>query len=1119
MLFLCTCRDSRAIQADLYAKGTAALAAKGYDPNILSVSGRDATLTGFVASEDIKADAESVIRGITGMRQVAVTNNLAVGDAPVPELAGVTNLAPTPDLVPQREPLLSVAVAAGTVTLSGLVGGGSRPQIIEAANQLYGEGNVVDNLEVAEDVAEAGWLSGALGLLPQVKNEVQEGTLEASSEGITLSGTAASEQAKAGLAVAAKNATGLEVNNRLEVAPPELKPATFAFNLTDGKAELSGTVPEATIAPAVEAASSAVGAENVINNLQAAPDVAAPAWGLGLFAALPALAKATPDLGVNVVDRNVTLTGTVPSAQVRESLAKQVQDAVGADVTVANQLQIAEQTPPQLRVKVTPDAVQLSGTVAQSTADKAVQVAGTVSATGSVVNRLTIGETTAQPAWLPRLIDNLPAFAKDVQEAELNVEGSNITLIGAVASDEQKTTAETNVRQAVGADPTIVNQLRVVVPVAQVQPALNLTVAENAVTLSGNVAQDTATQLEALTLPGVTLTSQLTTADNVAQPEWLPNVIGLIPAYSAEVEQAELDLKDNRITLSGTVPSDEKKTELAEAFSSAAGEGVEVVNTLQVEAAESVELRVTVENGVATVAGNLPAETAESVVASVDETPDTTVTNEIQAASNVAIPDWFGKVTNLLPAVTSEVKDADVAITSDTITLAGVVPSEEKKTELAASVSEAAGEGVEVVNNLVVETPAQAEPVQLRVQLQDGAATVTGNVPAAIAEQITEMVEVAPETASVSNEIEAAPNVAVPEWLPTVVETLPEATQDIENADVSIVADTITLAGLAPTEERKAQVAETVKQAAGADVRVINNLEVAPQTELQVKEENDAVTVAGNVSPEVAEQVTQAVTPTAASVETTVETAPNVYEPDWLPQVVETLPQVTSDVQDADVMIDGSTITLAGTVPSEEQKTAVAATVTEAAGEGVEVVNNLMVATEVVAAQPAEETTPDVAPMPEAEASPVEQPQAQAEESQAEPEPVAVAPTRNPDVRLEITGNTIRLTGSVPSPESVTAAAAPYDKETVENLLEPTTDVADAPWLPKLFEVAPKVAADLNRATLVLDDTTLTLQGTAPSVEQRDAIGKYVSDALSPEVTVINRLTVQVQIPNAGDGK
>jgi osmotically-inducible protein OsmY len=1049
LLFLCTCRDSRLIQTDLWNKGRLALEANGYDPNILSISGRDATLTGTVATEAIKTDAEAVVRSVNGIRQVAVQNNLAVAN--VPAVAETLDTAPVPALVPQRNPSLSVAVAAGTVTLSGLVAGGSKPQILEAATQLYGAGNVVDNLEVADDVAAPNWLAGALGLLPQVKNEVQEGRLEATSEGITLSGTAASEQAKAGLGVAAQGATGLAVQNNLAVATIDLKPASFAFRLADGKADLSGTVPEATLTSAVEAASRAVGAENVVNNLQVAADVAEPSWGLGLFSALPTLVNTTPNLGINVVNNNVTLTGTVSSPETRESLARQVQDVVGAEITVTNELEVA--TPPQLRVNISPDAVQLSGTVSQTSADAVVQAAGTISSTGSVVNQLTVGENIAQPSWLPALLEQLPTLATDVQEAELSVQGNTITLLGAVPSNEQKTTVENNIRQAVGEEPMLVNQLRVVAPIAEVQPALSVGFAEDAATLSGNVAQVTAEQItEAFTtLPDVALSNQLTTAENVAQPEWLPNVIGLIPGYKTDVQEAKLDIKDNRVTLGGVVLSEEKKTELGTAFTEAAGEGVTVVNNLQIEAAEPVALSVTMENGVVQLAGNVPADIAESIADTVDNASDAGINNEIQAASSVAVPDWLPSIVNLLPTVTTEVKDADVTIEGNTITLGGTVETQEQKTELANSVSEAAGETVEVVNNLTVETPTPSEPVQLRVQIQDGVATLGGNVPETTATQLSEAVTSAPDAPSITDEIEAVPNVQVPTWLPDVVASLPEVTSDVEDADINIVADTITLSGVAPTEERKAEIAETVKQAAGADVNVVNNLTVVPET--------------------VAE------TPVADTTET------STPEPEGNAQTPQT--EVSSG--------------------QEEPVTQVGESATEDVAGSAETAQTPASSTE----EPATSET---------EQSETAQTGTSTQEETVS-EPVVVVPTRNPDVRVEIAGNTLRFTGVVPSTESVTAAVAPYTKETVENLLEPNPEVANVVWLPKLYEIAPRVAGDLNRATLVLSDTTLTIQGTAPSVEMRDAIGKYVNDALQPDVTVINRLSVQLQIPFAEDGK
>jgi osmotically-inducible protein OsmY len=1105
LFFLCTCRDSRLIQADLWAKGRAALEFKGYDPNILSMNGRDATLTGTVPTEAIKADAEAVIRSINGIRQVAFQNNLAVGDVPA---VAEADTAPTPNLVPLRGPSLNMSIAAGTVTLSGLVAGGSRPQIIEAATELYGEGNVIDNLEVADDVEQPSWLAGALGLLPQVKNEVQEGTLTATSDGITLSGTAASEQAKAGLAAAASSATGLEVNNKLVVATLELKPATFALRLNNGKAELSGTVPEATIAGAVEAASRAVGAENVVNNLQAAADIAAPSWSVGLFGALPSLVKVAPDLGINVVDKTLTLTGTVPSPQMRESLAKQVQDAVGAEVTVANQLQVAEQTPPQLRVKFTPDAVQLSGTVSQSTADSALQMAGTLS--GSVVNQMTVAENVAQPAWLPGLLEQLPTFAKGVQEGEVVLQGSTITLVGAVVSEEQKTAVETSIRQAVGADPTITNQLRVVAPVVEVQPALNLKLADNALTLSGNVAQATAEQMmEAVTnLPDTTLTNQLTTADNVAQPEWLPDIIGLVPTYTITVQNAELDLKDNQITLAGVVASEAEKTEMGTQFTNAVGEGAQVINNLQVEAAEPAQVRVTVENGVATLAGNLPEDTASSIASSLAETPDTTVTNEIIAGSSVSMPTWLESVLELLPDMTTEVSNADVNIEGNTITLAGTVPSEEKKTELADELTQAAGAEVEVVNNLTVEEVAPPEPVQLRVQIQDGVTTVTGNVPEATATQVIEAAEATLETASVTNEIEAAPNVQVPPWLPSVVEVLPEAIQDIVDADVSIVADTITLAGVAPNEERKTEIAEMVKQAAGPDVNIVNNIEVdeEPLAETPVAEAIETETPQAETPPaETASTDTAQPEPQTPEAETAAQSETST--PTEQASQAETPQADASSVQEdapvAEVPSDASEIE---TPPAETSQAATPESATPQAEASSTQEEPAATVGESEQAETSQAATPTTEPTPQQEETP-------------EPVVVTPTPTRNPEVRIEIVGNTIRLTGTVPSEESVALAAAPYSKETVENLLTATSDVANATWLPKLYEIAPQVASDLNRATLVLSDTTLTIQGTAPSVEQRDAIGKYVNDAFQGELTVINRLTVQEPLPVTEDGK
>ena len=400
LLLLCTCRDSRLIQEDLWRKGRTALESKSYDPTLLSFSGRDAFLRGDVASEEIKTGMEQTVRDIRGVRQVALKNELVVAETLAPVLT-------------EQAPELNVAINEGQVTLSGLVPTQTKADIVAAAEQLYGSANIVDNLQTADDVADPSWMGSVLGLLPQIKNELPSGSLSARDGELTLSGTATTEQIKSGLGLAADSATDLSITNNIAVAAPALVPATLSLLLKDGKATLSGTVPEATIAPAVEAATQAVGADNVVNNLQAS-DVEVPVWAPGLFGALPELSKQSADLGLNVTDNTLTLTGKVDSPEKRERVAKVVQDAVGETVSVDNQLELAAQTPSRVRIKIAQDAVQLSGTLPQVTADRLLELSEDMSSTGSVVNQLSVDQNATAPQWLPKALELLPQYAKDV---------------------------------------------------------------------------------------------------------------------------------------------------------------------------------------------------------------------------------------------------------------------------------------------------------------------------------------------------------------------------------------------------------------------------------------------------------------------------------------------------------------------------------------------------------------------------------------------------------------------------------------------------------------------------------------------------------------------------------
>ena len=405
-----------------------------------------------------------------------------------------------------------------------------------------------------------------------------------------------------------------------------------------------------------------------------------------------------------------------------------------------------------------------------------------------------------------------------------------------------------------------------------------------------------------------------------------------------------------------------------------AGSTVQVVNNLEVIPPVPAQLQVTVVDGVAQIEGNVPTDVAADIAKAVDSDPETTsVENQIASVLNVDVPTWLPNIVNVLPKVTADVKDADVNIVADTITLGGKVKSDEQKADIESQVSTAAGPEVKVVNNLVVEPPA---PAELRVTVVDGKVEVAGNIPENLVTSVIEDVEQLPaiedEVASdnVDNNITSNPDVEVPAWLPKVVDVLPTVTTGVKNADVAILGNTVTLGGTVQSQEEKTSAATQVSEAAGPEVEIVNNLVVenlvvenpvveAPKPlELRIQEVGDVVTVQGNTEDVLAQAATtldvpadQVFSEAQPNIETSQIETPQIETPEWVSNVVNILPQVTAEIQDADVAIIDKTITLAGTVSTQDKKTELASQVAQAAGPEVELINNLQVE-EPVAAEP-----------------------------------------------------------------------------------------------------------------------------------------------------------------------
>jgi hypothetical protein len=218
------------------------------------------------------------------------------------------------------------------------------------------------------------------------------------------------------------------------------------------------------------------------------------------------------------------------------------------------------------------------------------------------------------------------------------------------------------------------------------------------------------------------------------------------------------------------------------------------------------------------------------------------------------------------------------------------------------------------------------------------------------------------------------------------------------------------------------------------------------------------------------------------------------------------------------LQIQNDSLTLQGVVASEAAKATVESTVRKAAP-ALKIDNQLVVEPPVAEATPEPVVSEPVVSEP-ITSEPITSEPAVSEPvvkaTTPEPEPVEL---RAPDLRIDIAGNQVRLAGSVPDEAMREEAVEDFSTMTVENALAVAPDVASPDYLPRVLELGPQLAQDLDRASMVLEETTLTLLGVASSDVQRDRVGAYVSDALSPDLTVINRLTVKPSIPFSEDGK
>ena len=186
------------IESDLTTRVTAALASVGFDTNrvFLRVDGRDVIFSGEMDAALDQNKMISATEGIRGVRQVV--NQLRVFER-----------------APSR---LKVTAAEGTASLEGVLPDlQSVQRVVQSLEDVYGQGQIADELRIDSKASEPQWTDTLPGFLSRL-DPADTLTVEISEAGILLTGQVNAEEKRAELGAQAQSLSGdLAVDNQITV--------------------------------------------------------------------------------------------------------------------------------------------------------------------------------------------------------------------------------------------------------------------------------------------------------------------------------------------------------------------------------------------------------------------------------------------------------------------------------------------------------------------------------------------------------------------------------------------------------------------------------------------------------------------------------------------------------------------------------------------------------------------------------------------------------------------------------------------------------------------------------------------------------------------------------------
>ncbi len=364
----------------------------------------------------------------------------------------------------------------------------------------------IDNrLQVGENYLSPSWTANVFEQACAATAESPDFAMSYAANKLTLKGTVDSEAKRLAIAESFANSTdGLEIINNIEVIEPVvLKEPSFKWRRTNDKLEIFGNVAESTSIYADGAATCAVDADHIDNQMNVSADYKLLPWTKKVFDEACITVQESPNFAMNYDNGKLILTGTVDSEAIRTDIGNKY-IAASEDIEVVNNIEVIKAVdiplpvassevvnpepvvpevsseianpepevavatvetagliklnPPSLRVDISSDRVRLNGELPNAVEQEnaALGFSGK-----EIENKVSVNAEIANPDYLETVISLGPELAQELDRVTINLENKKLTILGVASSEEQRMAVGDYVQNRLEPDVTVVNKLTV----------------------------------------------------------------------------------------------------------------------------------------------------------------------------------------------------------------------------------------------------------------------------------------------------------------------------------------------------------------------------------------------------------------------------------------------------------------------------------------------------------------------------------------------------------------------------------------------------------------------------------------------------------------------------------